>query len=174
MLILCICLQSVSKDMVVATKKIKELKERIVQYMDQNSIGSVNHFGEKVKIVHTKTKQVLDEPGLKDLISKYFEEVGDESNKEQKANALASFILEKRTTTLKPTIRRLKCKRPGEGSHPAPQEETRAAKRARMDALQEAAANTDVGIRNDESEEEYEDEEDSEQESDARSGRRRS
>lgn len=164
-------MQNVSKDMVVATKKIKELKERIVQYMDQNSIGSVNHFGEKVKIVHTKTKQVLDEPGLKDLISKYYEEVGDETNKEQKANALASFILEKRATTLKPTIRRLKCKKPGEQA--PPQEETRAAKRARMEALQEAAANTEVGSRGDESEEEYEDEEDSEQESDARSGRRR-
>lgn len=113
--------------MVVATKKIKELKERIVQYMDQNSIGSVNHLGEKVKIVHTKTKQVLDEPGLKEMIAKYFEEVGDESNKEQMSNALASFILEKRATTLKPTIRRLECKRPGEGAQNAPQDKTRAA-----------------------------------------------
>lgn len=167
-------MQNVSKDMVVATKKIKELKERIVQYMDQNDIGSVNHFGEKVKIVHTKTKQVLDEPGLKDLISKYYEEVGDESNKEQKANALASFILEKRAVSLKPTIRRLKCKKPGETPLTSPQDESRAAKRARMEALQEAAANTDVGVRDDESESEYEDEDDSEQESDARSARRRS
>jgi hypothetical protein len=158
--------------MMVATKKIKELKEYIVQYMDHNDIDSVNHFGEKVKIVHTKSKQILDEPGLKGLITKYFEEVGDETNKELRSNALASFILEKRAVALKPTIRRLKSKRTVDEA--PPREESRAAKKAHMDALHKATANTMNGQGSDEYEEDYEDEGDSaEEESDARSGRRK-
>jgi hypothetical protein len=98
---------AVQTDMRKGQAKIKELKERIVSYMSDNTIDSVNVQGEKVKLIHTKSRQVLNEESLRQIIGAYYEEeegVGDG----EKSSKLAQFIVEKRAVTLKPTIRRLK------------------------------------------------------------------
>lgn len=106
-----------AKDISKMIKRIKELKEGIMAYMSAHEIGTVNISGERVKLIHTKSKEALSEEVLNDLLAKYFKENGDSSSA-AKADQIAHYIMEKRGVTTKPSIRRNKAKAPrndGEG-----------------------------------------------------------
>ena len=90
-------------------KRIKELKEGIMTYMSAHEIGTVNINGERVKLIHTKSKDALSEEVLNDLIARYFKENGD-STSASKADQIAHYIMDKRGVTTKPSIRRNKAK----------------------------------------------------------------
>lgn len=98
-----------AKDISTMIKRIKELKEGIMAYMSAHEIGTVNISGERVKLIHTKSKDALSEEVLNDLIARYFKENGD-STSASKADQIAHFIMEKRSVTTKPSIRRNKAK----------------------------------------------------------------
>lgn len=98
-----------AKDISRMIKRIKELKEGIMTYMSAHEIGTVNINGERVKLIHTKSKDALSEEVLNDLIARYFKENGD-STSASKADQIAHYIMDKRGVTTKPSIRRNKAK----------------------------------------------------------------
>ena len=98
-----------AKDISRMIKRIKELKEGIMTYMSAHEIGTVNINGERVKLIHTKSKDALSQEVLNDLIARYFKEHGD-STSASKADQIAHYIMDKRGVTTKPSIRRNKAK----------------------------------------------------------------
>jgi hypothetical protein len=110
-----------AKDISKMIKRIKELKKGIMTYMSAHEIGTVNISGERVKLIHTKSKEALSEEVLNDLLGKYFKENGD-SSLAAKADQIAHYIMEKRGVTTKPSIRRNKAKASRDNGQGAAQE----------------------------------------------------
>ena len=93
-------MKKLQKEMKIRREKKKELSERLVQIMKTNDVDCFDISEGKIIYARNNVKSSLSKKHLMDCLAMYFAD-----NSSVQPDDVANFILEKRSTVVKETIR---------------------------------------------------------------------